>query len=127
MNEEDGEATPAQPRPYDSKPLRLSSSPPMWNDRARGMRTSAYLAAKVTVLLPVLLAVDGLLLAVLRASNRLPALDATAWTDLGVTVALVSFAALATGLLASAAVGDTTQATLALPMICFPQARSFAR
>src|SRR3954447_19131521 len=38
MNEEDGEATPAQPRPYESKPLRLSSSPPMWNDRARGMR-----------------------------------------------------------------------------------------
>jgi ABC-type multidrug transport system ATPase subunit len=90
-------------------------------DRARGVRTSAYLAAKVTVLLPVLLAVDALLLAVLRASNRLPALDAAAWTDLGVTVALVSFAALATGLLASAAVGDTTQATLALPMICFPQ------
>src|SRR3954447_3287546 len=37
MNEEDGEATPAQPRPYESKPLRLSSSPPMWNDRARGV------------------------------------------------------------------------------------------
>ncbi len=90
-------------------------------DRARGVRTGAYLAAKVTVLLPVLLAVDALLLAVLRASNRLPALDASAWAHLGVTVALVSFAALATGLLASAAVGDTTQATLALPMICFPQ------
>src|SRR4051794_12681079 len=38
MNEEDAEATTPQPRPYDTKPLRLSSSPPMWNDRSRGMR-----------------------------------------------------------------------------------------
>src|SRR5215213_4890875 len=39
MNEEDAPAPPPDQRGYsDAKPLRLSSSPPMWNDRARGMR-----------------------------------------------------------------------------------------
>ena len=37
-----------------------------------------------------------------------------------VTLVLTSLAALALGLLASAAVADPTQATLALPMLCFP-------
>jgi hypothetical protein len=95
--------------------------PVIRRDRTRGVRTGAYVAAKVTVLLPVLLVVDAVLLLALRASDRLPALDGGAWLQLGLTVGLVSLAALVTGLLASAAVGDTTQATLALPMICFPQ------
>jgi hypothetical protein len=40
MNEEDDSASPPEQRANysDTKPLRLSSSPPMWNDRARGMR-----------------------------------------------------------------------------------------
>src|SRR6185503_9955964 len=40
MNEEDDSASPPEQRASysDAKPLRLSSSPPMWNDRARGMR-----------------------------------------------------------------------------------------
>src|SRR6188768_3016998 len=41
MNEEDAPAPPPEQRGYsDAKPLRLSSSPPMWNDRARGMNSS---------------------------------------------------------------------------------------
>ena len=41
MNEEDDSASPPEQRGYsDAKPLRLSSSPPMWNDRARGMYSS---------------------------------------------------------------------------------------
>ena len=41
MNEEDASAPPPEQRGYsEAKPLRLSSSPPMWNDRARGMNSS---------------------------------------------------------------------------------------
>src|SRR3954452_1458211 len=49
MNEDDAPAPPPEQRGYsDAKPLRLSSSPPMWNDRARGMRSggSSSLAPK---------------------------------------------------------------------------------
>jgi hypothetical protein len=41
MNEADDEiAPPEQRQSYNAKPLRLSSSPPMWNDRSRGMQRS---------------------------------------------------------------------------------------
>ncbi len=99
----------------------VTEMPIVRRDRLSGVRTSAYVAAKVAVLVPVLLAVNVSMLATLRATDRLPTLDPATWLQLGVTASLISFAALATGLLASAAVGDTTQATLALPMICFPQ------
>jgi ABC-type multidrug transport system ATPase subunit len=99
----------------------VTEMPIVRRDRLSGVRTTAYVAAKVAVLVPVLLVVNVSMLATLRGTDRLPALDPTTWLQLGVTASLISIAALATGLLASAAVGDTTQATLALPMICFPQ------
>jgi ABC-type multidrug transport system ATPase subunit len=85
-----------------------------------GQRLSAYLLAKVTVLLPFLLVVVVLMLAVLRALDRLPAASATTYLTVGVTLALDAAAALTLGLLTSAAVGNPSQATLALPMLCFP-------
>jgi ABC transport system ATP-binding/permease protein len=90
-------------------------------DRVAGLRISAYVASKVAVLTPVLLVVNVGMLAVLRSLDRLPPLDAGTWVQLTLTIVLVAVAALSTGLLASAAVTDITQATLALPLICFPQ------
>lgn len=85
-----------------------------------GQRLSAYLLSKVTVLLPFLLVVDVLMLAVLRAVDRLPAASTATYVSLGVTLVLLAAAALTLGLLTSAAVEDPSQATLALPMLCFP-------
>lgn len=90
-------------------------------ERFSGLSISAYLASKVAVLLPVLVAVVVALLAVLRLLDRLPAANWTTYGELLVTLALTAVAGLAIGLGASAAVADSTQATLALPMICFPQ------
>ncbi len=90
-------------------------------ERFSGLSLSAYLASKIAVLLPVLMAVVGLLLAVLRLLDRLPAASWTTYGELLVTLALTAIVGLAIGLGASAAVVDSTQATLALPMICFPQ------
>jgi ABC-type multidrug transport system ATPase subunit len=84
------------------------------------LRTGPYLLAKVTVLVPVLLGVTATMLTVLRATDRLPGLTPSAYFGLTITVMLDAVAALALGLLASAAVADPAQATLALPMICFP-------
>ncbi len=98
----------------------VTEMPIVRRDRRSGVRTTAYVAAKVTVLVPVLLVVNVSMFATLRATDRLPSLDLTTWLQLGVTASLVSVAALSIGILASAAVADTTQATLALPMICFP-------
>jgi hypothetical protein len=85
-----------------------------------GQRLSAYLLAKVTVLLPFLLLVDVVMLAVLRGLGRLPDASTTAYLSVGVTLGLEAAAALTLGLLTSAAVSDPSQATLALPMLCFP-------
>jgi ABC transport system ATP-binding/permease protein len=90
-------------------------------DRRRGVGLGSYLGAKAAVLVPILVMANATMLATLRATGRLPVLDTRQWLELGLSLALVSVAALATGLLASAAVRDATQATLALPMICFPQ------
>jgi ABC-type multidrug transport system ATPase subunit len=85
-----------------------------------GIRVGPYLAAKITVLAPVLAIVDITMLTVLRVLDRLPALPAEAYGRIGVTLVITSVAALTLGLLASAAVADPAQATLALPMLCFP-------
>ena len=85
-----------------------------------GQRLSAYLLSKVTVLMPFLLLVVVLMLAVLRGLNRLPAGSAETYLSLGLLLALEAAAALTLGLLASAAVTNPAQATLALPMLCFP-------
>lgn len=90
-------------------------------ERLAGLHLAAYVGAKVAVLTPVLLVVAGGMLAVLRALDRLPAAGGSVYAALLVTLTLEALAALALGLLASAAVTDAAQATLALPMLCFPQ------
>ncbi|QXJ26235.1 ABC transporter permease [Actinomadura graeca] len=85
------------------------------------MGIGPYVLAKVAVLLPLLAVVDTLMLGVLRALDRLPPLGWRTYGELFLTLLLCSLAALALGLLVSAAVTDPAQATLALPMLCFPQ------
>lgn len=86
-----------------------------------GVRLGPYVAAKLTTMLPVLAFADALLLAVLRALDRLPAAGWSTYASLYASSLLASAAALALGLLASAAVTDPGQATLMLPLLCFPQ------
>lgn len=90
-------------------------------ERLSGLRVSAYVAAKLTVLAPILFAVNVVMLVVLRSLDRLPSLDASRWAELLLTLVLISLAAMTMGLFASAAVRNASQATLALPMLCFPQ------
>lgn len=85
-----------------------------------GLRLAPYLASKLAVLVPFLLGVDVVMLAVLRALDRLPAASSATYATVGGTLALEATAALALGLLTSAAVSSPSQATLALPMLCFP-------
>ena len=90
-------------------------------ERLAGLHVTAYVGAKVAVLTPVLLVVAGGMLVVLRALDRLPSAGGSVYAALLVTLTLEALAALALGLLASASVTDAAQATLALPMLCFPQ------
>ncbi|MFL6206404.1 MAG: ATP-binding cassette domain-containing protein [Acidimicrobiales bacterium] len=90
-------------------------------ERFAGLSVVAYLSSKVVVLLPVLASVNLTMLAVLRALDRLPAAGMGTYALLFVTLMVESLCALALGLLTSAAVADAAQATLALPMLCFPQ------
>lgn len=86
-----------------------------------GLRIGPYVASKLTTMLPVLAVADVLLLLVLRALDRLPAAGWGTYGSLFVSSVLASAAALALGLLASAAVTEPGQATLMLPLLCFPQ------
>ncbi|MFF4900924.1 ATP-binding cassette domain-containing protein [Streptomyces sp. NPDC001068] len=86
-----------------------------------GLRIGPYVASKLTTMLPVLAVADALLLAVLRALDRLPAAGLDTYGSLFASSVLASAAALALGLLASAAVSEPGQATLMLPLLCFPQ------
>jgi hypothetical protein len=90
-------------------------------ERLAGLGVGAYVAAKLAVLLPVLAAVSAVLLGVLRATDRLPAAGIDVYLELFAVVLVEAVAALALGLLASAAVTNTAQAALTLPMLCFPQ------
>ena len=90
-------------------------------ERFNGLSVSAYVASKIVVLIPVLALVNVIMLVVLRSLDRLPSLDMAGWAELFVTLQLTAVAALAIGLLASAAVQNASQATMALPMLCFPQ------
>jgi ABC-type multidrug transport system ATPase subunit len=85
-----------------------------------GQRLSAYLLSKIAVLLPFLAFVVILMLGVLRALDRLPGASTTTYLTVGITLVLLAAAALTLGLLTSAAVSNPAQATLALPMLCFP-------
>jgi ABC transport system ATP-binding/permease protein len=86
-----------------------------------GLSAGAYVAAKIAVLAPVLAAVTVVLLGVLRALDRLPAVGWDVYSSLLVTLMVEALSALALGLLASATVSNAAQAALALPMLCFPQ------
>jgi hypothetical protein len=85
-----------------------------------GQRLGAYLLSKVAVLLPFLVLVVVLMLGVLRLLDRLPVAGATTYLGVGVSLLLGATAALLLGLWTSAAVRNPSQATLALPMLCFP-------
>ncbi len=89
-------------------------------ERLVGLRLDAYVASKVTVLLPFLALVVVAMLGVLRLLDRLPAVRCRRTPRSGFGLLLCSVAALGLGLLTSAAVGNVSQATLALPMLCFP-------
>jgi ABC-type multidrug transport system ATPase subunit len=89
-------------------------------ERLVGLRLGAYVASKVTVLVPFLLLVIVSMLGVLRLLDRLPPRPLPTYASMSVGLLLCSIAALGLGLLTSAAVGNVAQATLALPMLCFP-------
>jgi ABC-type multidrug transport system ATPase subunit len=89
-------------------------------ERLVGLRLDAYVASKVTVLAPFLLFVVVAMLGVLRLLDRLPDRPLSTYTSMGVTLMLCALAALGLGLLTSATVANVAQATLALPMLCFP-------
>jgi ABC transport system ATP-binding/permease protein len=90
-------------------------------ERLAGLSVGAYVASKVTALLPVLALVSAVLLGVLRLLGRLPAMSWHVYALVFVTIVVEATSALALGLLASAAVSNAAQAALALPMLCFPQ------
>jgi ABC-type multidrug transport system ATPase subunit len=85
-----------------------------------GLRLGAYVASKVTVLVPFVLLVIVGMLGVLRLLDRLPSRPLSTYASIAVGLALCSVAALGLGLLTSASVSNVPQATLALPMLCFP-------
>jgi hypothetical protein len=86
-----------------------------------GVGLGAYVLSKVAVLLPLLALVDAATLAVLRVLHRLPATSPAQTGSMFATLLLASAAALAAGLLTSAAVTGPSQAVVAMPMLCFPQ------
>jgi ABC-type multidrug transport system ATPase subunit len=94
--------------------------PVLRRERHAGVRTGPYVLSKVAVLAPLLLLVDAVLVVALRATDRLPVLDLGDHLALQVTMGLHAVTALCLGLTASALVGSTAQAALALPMLCFP-------
>jgi ABC transport system ATP-binding/permease protein len=99
----------------------VTEGPVVRRERFWGLSIPAYVASKILVLLPLLLAVDVVLFTVLHAMDRLPPADASTSVALGTVFLLDAVAGLALGLLASALVTSAAQATLALPMLCFPQ------
>jgi ABC-type multidrug transport system ATPase subunit len=89
-------------------------------ERLVGLRLGAYVASKITVLVPFLLVVIVAMLGVLRQLDRLPIRPLATYAAITVSLLLCAVAALGLGLLASASVKNVAQATLALPMLCFP-------
>ncbi|MFN0093975.1 MAG: ATP-binding cassette domain-containing protein [Dehalococcoidia bacterium] len=91
-------------------------------ERLVNLRVGPYVLSKMAVLVPLMVVVVVLMVAVLRALNRLPS-DSFVDVYIPVTITLLldGLAAIALGLFASAAVSRPEQATLVLPMLCFPQ------
>ena len=89
-------------------------------ERLVGLRLGAYVASKVAILVPFLLLVVVATLGVLRLLDRLPGRPLSTYASMGISLLLCAVAALGLGLLTSATVRNVAQATLALPMLCFP-------
>jgi hypothetical protein len=90
-------------------------------ERLVNLQILPYVLSKAAVLAPILVATVILMLGVLRAFDQLPSAGSDVYLELAVTLSLGAFAALALGLLTSAAVSSPEQATIALPLLCFPQ------
>lgn len=95
--------------------------PILRRERLIGLRAGPYVLSKAGVLMPVLVVMSVLMLGVLRLFDRLPDAGVATYAALLVTLVLDAVAALALGLLTSAAVSGPAQATIALPLLCFPQ------
>jgi ABC-type multidrug transport system ATPase subunit len=95
--------------------------PILRRERLIGLRVGPYVLSKAAVLLPVLVVMSVLMLGVLRLFDRLPSAGVVTYAALLLTLILDAVAALALGLLTSSAVTGPAQATIALPMLCFPQ------
>ena len=94
--------------------------PIFFRERLVNLKIAPYVFSKVAILVPILIVVLLLMLVVLKVLLRLPDGGLDMYLPMAVTLFLGSFAALALGLLASAGVSKPDQATLALPMLCFP-------
>jgi ABC-type multidrug transport system ATPase subunit len=90
-------------------------------ERLVNLQVLPYVLSKVATLLPVLVFVVVFMVAVLRLLERLPDEGLDVYAPMTVTLLLSGLAAIACGLLASAGVTKSEQATLALPLLCFPQ------
>lgn len=90
-------------------------------ERLVNLRIAPYVLSKLTVLLPMIALVVALMLGVLRLTHRLPADGWDLYGPLAAVMLMDGICAVGLGLLASAAVTRPEQATLALPMLCFPQ------
>ena len=86
-----------------------------------GLCIDAYVGSKFAVLVPMLAVVNAAQLLAMEAAGRIPDLSAGEWFGVFTPLHLLSMAAVAIGLHASSAVQTSSQATLALPMLCFPQ------
>ena len=101
--------------------LQITTELPLVRRELHGpVDLDAYLLAKVAVLIPVLAAVDLAMVAVLVGIDRITGVGAGDLVVLLGLLLLDSACGLAIGLMASAAVTGPVQATLALPMLCFP-------
>jgi hypothetical protein len=90
-------------------------------ERLVNLHIAPYVLSKVTVLAPIMVLVNLAMIGVLRATDRLPAEGMDVYGPITVTLLLDGLAAIALGLFASAAVTRPEQATLVLPLLCFPQ------
>lgn len=90
-------------------------------ERVVNLRILPYVLSKLAVLVPVLVVVLVAQFVVLRLLNRLPDAGVDVYGAVFVSALLDGASAVALGLFSSAAVTEPSQATLVLPVLCFPQ------
>jgi ABC-type multidrug transport system ATPase subunit len=94
--------------------------PILRRERVATIDIGPYLVAKAAVLVPVLAAINAMMLLTLSWLGRLTTLEPRQALTIWAVLLLDSIAGLALGLLASSSVSNAAQAALALPMLCFP-------